>query len=69
MTSTLLATELNNLSVESKRKNTELRNAADKSLQELKALPVTSEQQLAAGNDSPYVAVVVEVTLADLVET
>lgn len=49
MSATLLANELANLSSEAKRKNGELRNAADKSLQELKALPNTSEQQLAAG--------------------
>ncbi|CAK4033989.1 related to MON2 Peripheral membrane with a role in endocytosis and vacuole integrity [Lecanosticta acicola] len=48
MSATLLANELSNLSSEAKRKNTALRNAADKSLQELKALPATSEQQLAA---------------------
>ena len=49
MTATLLANELTTLISESKRKNTDLRNAAEKSLQELKALPQTSEQQLAAG--------------------
>lgn len=49
MTSTLLANELTILSSEAKRKNIELRNAADKSLQELKGIQVTSEQQLAAG--------------------
>ena len=48
MTSTLLTNELTTLSSESKRKNIQLRNAADKSLQELKAIQVTSEQQLAA---------------------
>lgn len=48
MTSTLLATELSNLSSEAKRKNTDLRNAANEALQELKSLTVTSEQQLAA---------------------
>ncbi|KAF2748140.1 hypothetical protein M011DRAFT_401549 [Sporormia fimetaria CBS 119925] len=48
MTAQILATELANLVQDSKRKNTDLRNAADKSLQELKALPVTSEAQLAA---------------------
>ncbi|KAI5370090.1 Putative protein Mon2, guanine nucleotide exchange factor [Septoria linicola] len=48
MTSTLLANELSTLSSEAKRKNTELRNAADKSLHDLKTLTVTSEQQLAA---------------------
>ena len=49
MSSTLLANELTNLVSEAKRKNTELRNAAEKSLSELKALPTTSDQQLAAG--------------------
>jgi hypothetical protein len=49
MTSTLLQNELTNLVSEAKRKNPDLRNAAEKSLQELKALPTTSEQQLAAG--------------------
>lgn len=49
MTSILLANELSNLSSEAKRKNAELRSAADKSLQELKGIQVTSEQQLAAG--------------------
>lgn len=52
MSATLLANELSALSSEAKRKNPELRNAADKSLQELKALPATSEQQLAAGKIS-----------------
>jgi len=49
MTSTLLANDLTTLISESKRKNTELKSAAEKSLQDLKALPQTSEQQLAAG--------------------
>ena len=49
MTSTLLVNELTSLVSDSKRKNAELRNAAEKSLQELKNLPTTSEQQLAAG--------------------
>lgn len=49
MTSTLLASELANLVSEAKRKNPELRTAAEKSLQDLKGLPNTSEQQLAAG--------------------
>lgn len=49
MSATLLANELTNLASEAKRKNHELRNAAEKSLQELKGLPATSEQQLAAG--------------------
>ena len=49
MTATVLANELATLISEAKRKNVELRNAAEKSLHELKALPNTSEQQLAAG--------------------
>jgi len=49
MSSTLLINELSNLASEAKRKNNDLRNAAEKSLQELKSLPNTSEQQLAAG--------------------
>ncbi|KAK8166536.1 endosomal peripheral membrane protein-like protein [Phyllosticta citrichinensis] len=48
MTAQILSSELTNLIQDSKRKNPELRNAADKSLQELKALPSTSEVQLAA---------------------
>ncbi|KAK7623869.1 hypothetical protein IWX48DRAFT_360204 [Phyllosticta citricarpa] len=48
MTAQILSSELTNLVQDSKRKNPELRNAADKSLQELKALPSTSEVQLAA---------------------
>ncbi|OCK77869.1 hypothetical protein K432DRAFT_427690 [Lepidopterella palustris CBS 459.81] len=48
MTAQILSSELANLVQESKRKNTELRNAAEKSLQDLKALPATSESQLAA---------------------
>ncbi|KAF2866708.1 hypothetical protein BDV95DRAFT_195911 [Massariosphaeria phaeospora] len=46
MTAQILAAELGNLIQDSKRKNTELRNAAEKSLQDLKALPTTSEAQL-----------------------
>ena len=49
MTATLLANELALLISEAKRKNVELRNAAEKSLHELKGLSNTSEQQLAAG--------------------
>jgi hypothetical protein len=49
MTAQILAAELGNLIQDSKRKNTELRNAADKALQELKSLSVTSEAQLSAG--------------------
>ncbi|ORX95407.1 hypothetical protein BCR34DRAFT_195837 [Clohesyomyces aquaticus] len=48
MTAQILASELGNLIQDSKRKNTELRTAAEKSLQDLKALPVTSEAQLTA---------------------
>ncbi|KAF2145821.1 uncharacterized protein K452DRAFT_265191 [Aplosporella prunicola CBS 121167] len=48
MTAQILSSELTNLIQESKRKNSDLRNAADKSLQELKSLPSTSEAQLAA---------------------
>ncbi|KAI7254026.1 hypothetical protein KC335_g14708, partial [Hortaea werneckii] len=48
MTATLLSSELSTLISDSKRKNTDLRNAAERSLQELKALPATSEQQIAA---------------------
>ena len=49
MTSTILNNELAHLISEAKRKNPDLRNAADKSLQELKGLSATSEQSLAAG--------------------
>ncbi|SLM40337.1 endosomal peripheral membrane protein [Lasallia pustulata] len=48
MTAQLLSSELANLIQEAKRKNTELRNAAEQSLNDLKALPITSEAQLAA---------------------
>ncbi|KAF2484346.1 hypothetical protein BDY17DRAFT_249118 [Neohortaea acidophila] len=48
MTSTLLTNELTHLVSEAKRKNGELRHAAEKALQDLKSLPSTSEQQLAA---------------------
>ncbi|KAF2211450.1 hypothetical protein CERZMDRAFT_43037 [Cercospora zeae-maydis SCOH1-5] len=51
MTTNLLTNELSNLSSEARRKNPELRNAADKSLQELKSFAATSEQQLAADED------------------
>ncbi|EMD01228.1 hypothetical protein BAUCODRAFT_202568 [Baudoinia panamericana UAMH 10762] len=47
MSQTLLASELTTLISEAKRKHGELKNAAEKSLQDLKALPSTSEQQLA----------------------
>jgi hypothetical protein len=49
MTAQILASELGNLIQDSKRKNTELRTAAEKALQDLKSLPVTSETQLTAG--------------------
>jgi hypothetical protein len=49
MTAQILASELGSLIQDSKRKNSELRNAAEKALQDLKSLPVTSETQLAAG--------------------
>lgn len=48
MSATLLANELSTLISEAKRKQSELRHAAEKSLQELKSLSVTSEKQLAA---------------------
>jgi hypothetical protein len=48
MSATLLANELSSLISEAKRKQSDLRHAAEKSLQELKSLSVTSEQQLAA---------------------
>ncbi|KAK2755931.1 hypothetical protein FQN54_005727 [Arachnomyces sp. PD_36] len=48
MTSNILQTELSNLIQESKRKNADLKHAAEQSLGELRALPSTSEQQLAA---------------------
>jgi len=49
MTAQILAAELGNLIQDSKRKNTELRNAAEKALQDLKSLSNTSEAQLSAG--------------------
>ncbi|KAE8396519.1 hypothetical protein BDV23DRAFT_878 [Aspergillus alliaceus] len=48
MSSQLLQAELLNLIQESKRKNSDLRHAAEESLNELKALPSTSEAQIAA---------------------
>ncbi|KAF3893778.1 hypothetical protein GY631_3506 [Trichophyton interdigitale] len=48
MTSNNLQAELSNLIQESKRKHSDLKNAAEQSLAELKALPSTSESQLAA---------------------
>ncbi|KAF1930817.1 uncharacterized protein M421DRAFT_99412 [Didymella exigua CBS 183.55] len=52
MTAQILAAELGNLISDSKRKNTELRTAAEKSLQDLKSLSNTSEAQLSAGKHS-----------------
>ncbi|KAL8729309.1 MAG: hypothetical protein Q9166_004806 [cf. Caloplaca sp. 2 TL-2023] len=49
MTSQLLSSELTTLIQESKRKNPDLRHAAEKALNDLKALPNTSEAQLTAG--------------------
>ncbi|KAI0517981.1 endosomal peripheral membrane protein [Xylaria bambusicola] len=48
MTTQLLATELANLIQESKRKHNDLRQAAEKSLDELKSIRSTSEASLAA---------------------
>ncbi|KAI1498324.1 endosomal peripheral membrane protein [Biscogniauxia marginata] len=48
MTTQLLSTELTNLIQESKRKHNDLRQAAEKSLDELKSIRVTNETQLAA---------------------
>ncbi|GAM82100.1 hypothetical protein ANO11243_000790 [Dothideomycetidae sp. 11243] len=48
MSSQVLAGELAAISQEAKRKYPEIRTAADKSLQDLKSLPSTSEQQVAA---------------------
>ncbi|KAE8352819.1 hypothetical protein BDV28DRAFT_119843 [Aspergillus coremiiformis] len=48
MSSQFLQTELLSLIQESKRKNSDLRHAAEESLNELKALPSTSESQVAA---------------------
>ncbi|CAG8236553.1 unnamed protein product [Penicillium salamii] len=48
MSSQFLQTEIANLIQESRRKNPDLRNAAEQSLNELKALPSTSEAQIAA---------------------
>jgi hypothetical protein len=52
MTAQLLAAELGNLIQDSKRKNTELKNAAEIALKDLKSLPNTSETQLSAGESS-----------------
>ena len=54
MTAQILAAELGNLISDSKRKNTELRAAAEKALQDLKSLSNTSEAQIAAGKLSPH---------------
>ncbi|KAL5042201.1 hypothetical protein BDW71DRAFT_190514 [Aspergillus fruticulosus] len=48
MSSQLLQSELLNLIQESRRKNADLRNAAEESLNDLKALPSTSEAQISA---------------------
>ncbi|KAF9887806.1 hypothetical protein FE257_009612 [Aspergillus nanangensis] len=48
MSSQFLQAELLNLIQESKRKHSDLRNAAEESLNELKGLPSTSESQIAA---------------------
>lgn len=48
MTTQLLSTELANLIQESKRKHNDLRQAAEKSLEELKGIRATSESHLAA---------------------
>lgn len=66
MTAHILATELANLVQESKRKNTELRTAAEKTLQDLKSLPNTSEAQLSAGE---AITIPSRATFADRVET
>ncbi|KAB5543103.1 hypothetical protein GE09DRAFT_238053 [Coniochaeta sp. 2T2.1] len=47
MTAQLLASELNNLIQESKRKHNDLRQAAEKSLEDLTSLKTTSEAQVA----------------------
>lgn len=65
MTATLLANELANLTSESKRRNNDLRNAAEKSLQELKSLPTTSEQQLASGEKRSMLELQIFRTLTD----
>ncbi|KAK6005292.1 hypothetical protein QM012_008071 [Aureobasidium pullulans] len=48
MSGQALQAELTSLAQEAKRKNPEIRTAAEKSSQDLKSLPSTSEQQLAA---------------------
>lgn len=56
MTASVLTSELANLVSEAKRKNPDIRAAAEKSLQDLKSLPATSEQQLAAGICEPQLS-------------
>lgn len=63
MTAQILAAELGTLIQDSKRKNTELRTAAEQSLQDLKSLPNTSESQLSAGELIPYQQSESELTL------
>ena len=53
MTAQLLTAELSTLVQESKRKNPDLRAAAEKSLNDLKSLPRTSEAQITAGMIPP----------------
>ena len=65
MTAQILATELGNLIQDSKRKNTELRTASEKALQELKSLPVTSEAQLAAGRSLSFHVYQVKLTMKE----
>ncbi|KAL9577530.1 MAG: hypothetical protein Q9212_006303, partial [Teloschistes hypoglaucus] len=48
MTARILNSELSTIIQDSKRKNTDLRNAAEKSLADLKALPNTSDAQVSA---------------------
>ena len=49
MTAQLLTSELSTLVQESKRKNPDIKAAAEKSLNDLKSLPRTSEAQITAG--------------------
>ena len=53
MTAQLLTSELSTLVQESKRKNPDLRAASEKSLNDLKNLPRTSEAQITAGMVPP----------------
>src|ERR1700749_3453159 len=48
MTAQILTTDLTNLIHESKRKNAELKQAAESSLQDIKSIQVASEKQFAA---------------------